>query len=151
LAIRQSPSHIAAMNLDLSDEAAAVLTLELHNIVENDRYPFSPRIRTLKGVLAKLRPEPVREPLPPPKVYGRHRRAGIGDAVSGSGHRGVARCCRLFIRGYTAYRGSMGASMPFVIEYLFRGHSVERTKSFASYLADAEQSARNGIARVRIV
>jgi hypothetical protein len=39
------------------------------NITRNDRYPFSERIRTLKAVLAKLRPEPVREPLPPPKVY----------------------------------------------------------------------------------
>jgi hypothetical protein len=57
------------MYLDLSDEEAAALTQELHEIVENDRYPFSPRIRTLKGILAKLRPEPVREPLPAPKVY----------------------------------------------------------------------------------
>jgi hypothetical protein len=49
-------------HLDLDDEA---LTQELHEIVENDRYPFSPRIRTLRAILAKLRPEPVREPLPP--------------------------------------------------------------------------------------
>jgi hypothetical protein len=67
--------------LDLSDEETAALTQELHNIVENDRYPFSPRIRTLRGILAKLRPEPVREPLPPPKVYappskGRYKRRG---------------------------------------------------------------------------
>ena len=58
-----------------------LLTRELHEIVEHDRYPFSPRIRTLKGILAKLRPEPAREPLPPPKVYappskGRYRRRG---------------------------------------------------------------------------
>ena len=69
------------MNLDLSDDEAAALTQELHEIVENDRYPFSPRIRTLRGILAKLRPEPVREPLPPLKVYappskGRYRRRG---------------------------------------------------------------------------
>jgi hypothetical protein len=57
------------MHLDLSDEEAAVLTKALHNIVERDRYPFSPRIRTLRAIVAKLRPEPVREPLPPPKVY----------------------------------------------------------------------------------
>jgi hypothetical protein len=72
------------MNLDLSDKEAAGLAQELHEIVENDRYPFSPRIRTLRAILAKLRPEPVREglslaqasipkgstqPLPPPKVY----------------------------------------------------------------------------------
>jgi hypothetical protein len=31
------------MNLDLSDDEAAALTQELHDIVENDRYPFSPR------------------------------------------------------------------------------------------------------------
>jgi hypothetical protein len=69
------------MHLDLTDEETAALTKELHEIVESDRYPFSHRIRTLRGILAKLRPEPVREPLPPPKVYappsrGRYRRRG---------------------------------------------------------------------------
>ena len=71
------------MHLDLADEETAALTQELHDIVESDRYPFSLRIRTLRGILAKLRPEPVREPLPPQKVYGpprataaRRRRAG---------------------------------------------------------------------------
>jgi hypothetical protein len=74
--------HIEAMqHLDLTDEEAAALTEELQDIVENDRYPFSPRIRTLRGILAKLRPEPAREPLPPPKVYappskGRYKRRG---------------------------------------------------------------------------
>jgi hypothetical protein len=68
-------------HLDLTDDEAAALTQELHEIVENDRYPFSPRIRTLRGVLAKLRPEPVRKPLPPLKVYappskGRYKRRG---------------------------------------------------------------------------
>jgi hypothetical protein len=57
------------MNLDLSDEETAALTQELHKIVENDRYPFSPSIRTLRAILGQLRPEPVREPLPPLKVY----------------------------------------------------------------------------------
>jgi hypothetical protein len=42
-------------HLDLTDEEAAALTEELHDIVENDRYPFSPRIRTLRAILAKLR------------------------------------------------------------------------------------------------
>jgi hypothetical protein len=61
--------HIEAMpqHLDLTDEETAALTQELHEIVESDRYPFSPRIRTLREILAKLRPEPVRKPLPPPK------------------------------------------------------------------------------------
>jgi hypothetical protein len=47
------------MHLDLSDEEAAVLTQELNDIVETDKFPFSPRIRTLKKILGKLRPEPV--------------------------------------------------------------------------------------------
>jgi hypothetical protein len=47
----------------LTDDEAAALTQELHEIVENDRYPFSPRIRTLRAILAKLRPEPVRRDL----------------------------------------------------------------------------------------
>jgi hypothetical protein len=69
------------MHLDLTDEEAAALTQELHDIVESDHYPFSPRIQTLRAILGKLRPEPVREPLPPPKVYappskGRYRRRG---------------------------------------------------------------------------
>jgi hypothetical protein len=57
------------MHLDLTDEEAAALIRELHDIIESDRYPFSPRIHTLRAILAKLQPEPVREPLPPPKVY----------------------------------------------------------------------------------
>jgi hypothetical protein len=36
-------------NLELTDEEAAALTQELHEIVENDRYPFSPRTRTLRS------------------------------------------------------------------------------------------------------
>ena len=47
------------MHLDLTDEETAALAQELHDIVERDRYPFSPRIRTLRAVLNKLRPEPV--------------------------------------------------------------------------------------------
>ena len=63
------------MTLDLTDDETTALAQELHDIVENDRYPFSPRIRTLRAILAKLRPEPVREPLPPPKVYAPPRAA----------------------------------------------------------------------------
>jgi hypothetical protein len=69
------------MHLDLTDDEAAALTRELDDIVESDRYPFSRRIRTLRGILVKLRPEPVRKPLPPLKVYappskGRYKRRG---------------------------------------------------------------------------
>jgi hypothetical protein len=70
------------MRLDLTDDEAAALIRELHDIIESDKYPFSPRIRVLRAILAKLKPEPAREPLPP-KVYAppratlaRRRRAG---------------------------------------------------------------------------
>jgi hypothetical protein len=58
------------MHLDLTDQEAAALIQGLHDIIENDTYPFSPRICTLREILSRLRPEPLREPLPPPKVYG---------------------------------------------------------------------------------
>jgi hypothetical protein len=51
------------MNGRSAPPASAALTQELHDTVENDPYPFSPRIRTLRAILAKLKPEPVREPL----------------------------------------------------------------------------------------
>jgi len=34
-----------------------------------DQAPLTPRINTLRGIFAKLRPERVHEPLPPPRVY----------------------------------------------------------------------------------
>jgi hypothetical protein len=70
--------HIGVMqHLDLSDEEAAALIKELADITGNDRYPFSPRIQTLRGILAKLRPEPTREPAPPPKVYSPPRATAV--------------------------------------------------------------------------
>jgi hypothetical protein len=57
------------MHLDLTDEETAAITQELHNIVENDRYPFSPRICTLRAILSNILSEPAREPLSPRKVY----------------------------------------------------------------------------------
>jgi hypothetical protein len=71
------------MHLDLSDEEVAALAQELHNIVENDRYPFSQRIRTLRGILANLRPEPAREPLPLLKVYAPPRASAAGGRRAG--------------------------------------------------------------------
>ena len=54
------------MNLDLTDEETAALLRELDGLIDGDRYFMSPRIKTLKAIRAKIRPEPVREPLPPP-------------------------------------------------------------------------------------
>jgi hypothetical protein len=58
------------MNLELTDEQAAALLKELDGIIDGDRYQFSARVRTLKAIRAKIRPEPVRELLPPsPRQY----------------------------------------------------------------------------------
>ena len=54
------------MTLDLSDAETTALLGELDRIIDGDRYPFSPRIRTLMAIRDKLRPPPVRQPLPPP-------------------------------------------------------------------------------------
>ena len=59
------------MHLELIVDDTAAFTQELHDFVENDRYRFSPRIRALRAMLAKIRTEPVGELLPPPKVYAR--------------------------------------------------------------------------------
>jgi hypothetical protein len=56
-------------HLDLSDDEAAALVALLTRSIDDDRYPLSPRIRTLRAILGKLRPEPIREPFQPPKVY----------------------------------------------------------------------------------
>ena len=59
------------MNLELNDVQAEVLIRELHSIIQNDRYPLSPRIVALREILGKLRPEPARAAAaaPPPRIY----------------------------------------------------------------------------------
>jgi hypothetical protein len=57
-------------NLELTEVQKEALIRELAQIIQNDRYPFSPRIRVLKEILGQLRPEPPREaPLPPRRHY----------------------------------------------------------------------------------
>jgi hypothetical protein len=57
------------MTIDLTDEETEALIRVLSQIIENDRYPLSPRTVELKEIRAKLRPEPVREPLTPQRHY----------------------------------------------------------------------------------
>ena len=57
------------MGPDLTDEEKSALATELTGIAENDRFPLSRRIQLLKAILAKLRTEPVREPLAPLRHY----------------------------------------------------------------------------------
>jgi hypothetical protein len=68
---RSHPISGVMQHLDLTDEEAAALIKELAEITENDRYPFSRRIQTLRAILAKLAPQPVQEPvlLPPGYVH----------------------------------------------------------------------------------
>jgi hypothetical protein len=70
------------MNLDLSDEETALLK-ELNGLIGGNRYFLSPRVKMLKAIRAKIRPEPVREALPPPpkryeppRATARQRRRG---------------------------------------------------------------------------
>ena len=57
------------MKPNLNDEETAALIAELDHIIEDDRYPFSPRIRTLRQIRAKIKPYPVLEQLPPTRRY----------------------------------------------------------------------------------
>jgi hypothetical protein len=68
---------------------AAARAQELYAIVENDRYPLSPRIRTLTGILAELRPELAHEPLPPPKAYAPPRATAARRRFLEEGRRGT--------------------------------------------------------------
>jgi hypothetical protein len=54
------------MNLDPTDEETEALLKELNDLIDGDRYQFSARVRMLKGIRNKIRPEPLRAPLPPP-------------------------------------------------------------------------------------
>ena len=51
------------MDLPLAHEQVELLVAELDRIIENDRYPLSPRIQILRGILIKFGPM---APAPPP-------------------------------------------------------------------------------------
>jgi hypothetical protein len=69
-------------HLELTEVQKEALIRELSQIVQNDRYPLSPRIVALKEILGQLRPEPVRPAPPPlrrhyePPSRGRYKRRG---------------------------------------------------------------------------
>ena len=87
------------MPLDLTDDETAALARLLSETIDGDRFQLSPRVLTLKAIPAKIRPEPVRKPLPPLRHYeppsrGRYRRRGFKRVVthfeiSGLGWRGL--------------------------------------------------------------
>ncbi|MBO0736139.1 MAG: hypothetical protein J2P48_06165, partial [Alphaproteobacteria bacterium] len=52
-------------DLHLTDEQAQLLLAELDGLIENDRYPLSPRITALREIRALLKiPYPERKPAP---------------------------------------------------------------------------------------
>src|SRR5215472_1860665 len=55
--------RVHPMPLDLTDEETSALRNLLTKTIENDRYPLSPRVRVLRGILAKFSPT---APAPPP-------------------------------------------------------------------------------------
>jgi hypothetical protein len=56
---------------DLTPDDTAILVEPLRETIERDRFPMSPRIKSLKAILTKLDPPAPRpEPLPAPKPPG---------------------------------------------------------------------------------
>ena len=51
----------------LTDDEKVALTALLKRTIADDRYPLSPRIGQLRGILAKLEP-PKPKPAPPPPL-----------------------------------------------------------------------------------
>jgi hypothetical protein len=61
-----SGAQLCRVQLDLADQEPRAPQVVDHAI-ENDRYPLSPRIQTLRRILAKFGPlEPAPTPPPPP-------------------------------------------------------------------------------------
>ena len=52
--------------LPLSDDEKLALVAGLKRLIDEDRYPLSPRVRTLEAILARLQP-PKPAPVPPRK------------------------------------------------------------------------------------
>jgi hypothetical protein len=64
----KNPLELWHSDTTLIQARKEALIRELSQIIENDRYPLSPRITALKDIIATLRQDPTREPLPPPTV-----------------------------------------------------------------------------------
>jgi hypothetical protein len=68
------------MDLHLTGEQVDLLVRELDRVIEDDRYPLSPRITALREIRAMLKPYPERPPTAAPQrqyeppTKGRYRR-----------------------------------------------------------------------------
>ena len=65
------------MRFELTDEQAFVLLNLWTETIENDRYPLSPRIQTLREVVARFRP--IALPSPPAYISKTTRRLHFQD------------------------------------------------------------------------
>jgi hypothetical protein len=61
---------MSAMPADLTEADRAILAALLRETIAADRFPLSQRVKTLRAILDKLDPPPVREVRPPPKPPG---------------------------------------------------------------------------------
>jgi hypothetical protein len=77
-------SYLPGMILDLTDKETDALARLLSRTIDDGRYSLSPRVQTLKAILAKIQREPARNPLPTRRRM-RHRVAHPVLAVSGMG------------------------------------------------------------------
>jgi len=68
------------MPLDLSDDQKLALIALLTRTIQGDRYPSSPRVRTLKNILVKLDAKPPEQPY----SYARRKRRASGRGAGNS-------------------------------------------------------------------
>jgi hypothetical protein len=84
----------------------------MRDIVDNDRYPLSPRIVRLREILNKIRPETEREPLPPLRHYEITKQGAISETTLGKGCVGgylmIPCCCSAFVRPCVSIIESLG-------------------------------------------
>jgi hypothetical protein len=95
------------MTLDLTEESASLAAL-LRRVISDDRYPLSPRIRTLRGILDKIEPPPALAPLPPPPKHYEPPRAKrrTRPADDARQRRRGARAAHRMVQGVRAFRSS---------------------------------------------
>src|SRR5205814_6457998 len=67
---RSAPKFPSMVEPNLTHDEKAVLAGLLRTTIAADRYPLSPRVRSLKAILDKPDPPASRpEPLPPPRAW----------------------------------------------------------------------------------
>jgi hypothetical protein len=79
------------MNMNLSDQDRADMARFLRDAIKADRYPFSPKMRRLKELLAKIdpAPAPVVTPYPAPKRSELLEKKKWGRSEPGKGKRNL--------------------------------------------------------------